>query len=151
MSCCGENAVTPGTPTSSSGYTAQKGMAAIRCDQAQLLQRLRGACCPAPQSNKSAIYSSVLTQDQATRCQPSQLEQVLTFPKVGVPESVRIQKAQTSVIECSLNQSNPATRYNYYPTFVPQAVCVPPTAEQLNSTTPKPTFWPGCTPQRNIR
>lgn len=151
MSCCGENAITPGTPTLSSGYTAQKGAAAIRCDQAQLLQRLRGSCCPTPQSNKVPIYSSVLTQDHATRCQPSPLEQALTFPKVGVTEGTRIQKTQTAVFECSLNQSNPATRYNYYPTFVPQAVCTPPTAEQLNSTTPKPTFWPGCTPQRNIR
>lgn len=151
MSCCGSDAVTPRTPTLSSGQTAQKAAAAVRCDQARLLSQLRGnagPCCTTPTSNKSAIYSSVLTQDHATRCQPSAAYQAKYFPKVGVPESVRIQRTQTANLECSVNQMNPATRFSLQTTFVPQAPCPPPTATQLNSTTPKPTFAPGCQPSR---
>ncbi len=153
MSCCPSG--NPGTPTFSSGLTAQRAAAAIRSDQAQLLARLRvgsADCCPPPRPNpKSAVYSSVLTQDQATRCQPPAAVQALTYPKVGVPESIRIQRLTTETIECAYDPYNPDTRFNGYTRFVPQAPCPAPTAAQLNSTNAKPTFWPGCTPQRFIK
>ena len=153
MSCCPSG--NPGTPTFSSGLTAQRAAEAVRADQARLLSRLRvgsDSCCPPPRPNtKSAIFSSVLTQDQASRCQPSAAVQALTYPKVGVPESVRIQRLTTETIECAYNPNNPETRFNSYVRFVPQAPCPAPTAAQLNSTNPKPTFWPGCTPQRFIK
>lgn len=135
---------TPGTPTLSSGYTAMRAANAIRCDQAQVLLRLQGGgqCCQGPVNNKAALYASVLEQDHATRCQPSQVVQALTFPKRATTENVRIQKATTNAILCGgVNKS-------LYRRFVPQAPCPPPTAEQLNSTAPKPTFAPGCTPSR---
>lgn len=136
--------------TLSSGYTDQLARDAVRCDQARILARLRngaGACCKPTQSNKSAMYASVLTQDKATACQPTAEEQ-LRFPKVGVPESVRIQQLQQATLVCSDNQFNPETRYSIYRRFVPQAPCPPPTATQLNSTNPKPSYIPGCDPGR---
>jgi hypothetical protein len=145
MSCC--DRTTPGTPTLSSGYTAMKAANAIRADQAQILLRLQGRVgsdqsCPGPVSNKVAMYASVLEQDHATRCQPSQAVQALTFPKRASTESVRIQKTMTDAILCG------GVNNSLYRRFVPQAACPPPTAEQLNSTAPKPTFAPGCTPSR---
>jgi hypothetical protein len=137
----------PGTPTISSGYTAQKVEAARQCDQARILSMLRGeSCCgssvkPNP---KSAIYSSILTQERATACQPGQVDQAYQFPRAGVPESVRIQKKTVEALACG----DESYRYGNYRRFVAVAPCPPPTAEQLNSTTPKPTFQPGCTPSR---
>jgi hypothetical protein len=138
---------TPGTPTLSSGYTAMRAANAIRCDQAQVLLSLQNRvggdqCCRTPVNNKAALYASVLEQDHATRCQPSQVDQALMFPKRATTESIRIQKATTNAILCG------GVNNSLYRRFVPQAPCPPPTAEQLNSTTPKPTFAPGCTPSR---
>jgi hypothetical protein len=143
----------PGTPTLSSGLTSQRANNAIRCDQARLLEKLRNnsSCNTTPPSTKSAIYSSILEQEHATACQPSPVVQALQFPKVGVPESVRIQRKVDYTITCASDQSNPETRYSYLRNFVTIPPCPPPTAAQLNSTTPRPTFWPGCLAQRNIR
>jgi hypothetical protein len=153
MACCSTSQGKPGTPTLSSGLTQQKAIDAARRDQARLLATLRNQpCgCPTPPNPRSAVYASVLTQDRATSCQPSPVVQAKTFPKVGVPESIRIQRLTTQALECSVNQVNPVTRFSY---LNPRGVVVPPcpgpTAEQLNSTTPKPTFWPGCQPTRFV-
>lgn len=152
MSCCTTSS--PGTPTFSSGYTARLAAAAKQADQARVLARLRATatdCCPTTPSNKAALYASVLEQDAATRCQPSPAEQALRFPRQGVPESVRIQRVITDTISCSVDPLDPNTRFSEYRPFLPPAPCPAPTAAQLNSTTPKPTFWPGCTPVRYLR
>lgn len=133
-----------GTPTLSSGHTAQLAEAARRCDQQRLLQSLRvgsGNCCAGAPNPKSAIYSSILTQERAAVCQPSPVEQSLQFPRAGTTESIRLQKTLDRTLTCD-------DRYSQYRRFVPVAPCPPPTAEQLNSTTPKPTYRPGCTPSR---
>jgi hypothetical protein len=153
MACCAPTNGIPGTPTLSSGLTQQKVQDAARRDQARILATLRASnCgCPTPPNPRGAIYSSVLTQDKATSCQPSPVTQALTYPKQGVPESIRIQRLTTQALECSVNPVNPITRFSY---LKPRGVVVPPcpgpTAEQLNSTTPKPTFWPGCQPTRFV-
>jgi hypothetical protein len=139
----------PGSPTLSSGLTQQRALEAARCDQARLLARLQAggtSCCPSTPSNKAAVYSSVLTQDMATRCQTPAAVQAATFPRVGVPESIRIQRTETRNVLCSVNPENPETRFAVYAPFIPPAPCPPPTAEQLNSTAPKPSYFPGCTP-----
>ena len=147
MACSPTNGI-PGTPNISSGYTSQLVQQAYRCDQARVLAQLQsGPCCPPPSTNKSAVYASVLEQEAATRCQANQVEQAKTFPKVGVPESVRIQRVQSAAIECSYNQFNPETRFAMYKRYDPPAPCPAPTAAQLNSTAPKPTFF-GCQPSR---
>ena len=57
----------------------------------------------------------------------------------GVPESVRIAKTATDVILCSFSPTDPNSRFvQYQGRFIPPA-CPPPSAEQLNSTLPKPT------------
>lgn len=154
MSTCTQTNGHPGTPTFSSGLTAQKTAAAIRCDQNRLLQNLRAgadSCCPVPPSTKSAIYSSVLTQERAMACQPSPVIQSFTYPRVGTTESIRIQKKMDSLLTCSTDPLSDESRYVLYRRQNPPAPCPPPTAAQLNSTTPKPTFFPGCTPTRYIR
>jgi hypothetical protein len=151
MSCAEYSNTVRGTPTFSSGLTARRAEEARRCDQQALLQRLRtgnAGCCPERPNPKSALYASVLEQDHATRCQPSPVTQADTFPRAGTTEAVRLQNTLATLATCSTNQTDPQTRYPYIRRFVPQAPCVGPTAEQLNSTTPKPTFAPGCTPSR---
>ena len=142
----------PGTPNISSGYTSQLVQQAFQCDRQRILEKLQlqqgtGNCCPPPATNKSAVYASVLEQEAATRCQANQVEQVETFPKVGVPESVRIQRVQSAALQCDYNQFNPETRFAMYKRYEPPAPCPAPTAAQLNSTAPKPTFF-GCQPSR---
>jgi hypothetical protein len=145
MSCGQTQYTIPGTPTISSGYTAKKIEAARQCDQQRLLNKLRGeSCCAIKPNPKSAIYSSILTQEKAIACQANQVDQAFQFPRVGVPESVRIQKKTAEALECG----DGGYKYGNYRRFVEIAPCPPPTAEQLNSTTPKPTFQPGCTPSR---
>jgi hypothetical protein len=154
MSSCTQTNGHPGTPTFSSGLTSQKALAASRCDQNRLLERLRvgaGTCCPGTPSTKTAIYSSILTQERATACQPSPLVQSLTFPRVGTTENIRIQKKMDALLTCSTDPLDNSSRYVLYRRQNPPAPCPPTPAEQLNSTTPKPTFFPGCTPTRYIR
>lgn len=149
MACSPTNGI-PGTPNISSGYTSQLVQQAFRCDQARVLAKLRtggGNCCPPPSTNKSAVYASVLEQEAATRCQANQVKQVDTFPKVGVPESVRIQRVQSASLQCTFNQFDPTTRFAMYKRYQPPPPCPGPTAAQLNSTAPKPTFF-GCQPSR---
>ena len=150
MPCCERTAITPGTPTLSSGYTQQKAAAAQRCDQARLLQTLRqgsASCCASPPSNKTAIYSSILTLERTATCQPSPVVQAKTFPKAGTTESIRLQNKVSDLITCSINPDDPYNRLNLYRKFVEQAPCPPPTAQQLNSTTPKQSFTV-CQPSR---
>jgi hypothetical protein len=148
---CSPTTGIPGTPNISSGYTSQLVQQAFRCDQARVLRLLQqggGNCCPSqPSTLKAAVYASVLEQEAATRCQANQVRQVDTFPKVGVPESVRIQRVQYANLQCSFNQFNPETRFAMYKRYEPPAPCPAPTAAQLNSTAPKPTFF-GCQPSR---
>lgn len=147
MACSPTNGI-PGTPNISSGYTSQLVQQAYRCDQARVLAQLQSqTCCPPPSTNKSAVYASVLEQEAATRCQANQVRQVDSFPKVGVPESVRIQRVQSASLQCSYDQFNPETRFAMYKRYQPPAPCPGPTAAQLNSTAPKPTFF-GCQPSR---
>lgn len=146
MARCSENAITPGTPTLSSGYTARLAAEANRCDQARILERLRGGtggCLPQPTPGRGAVYASVKEQEAATRCQVPQAIQRATFPRVGVPESVRIQKLIFEAEQCANNQFNPATRFASYARVVPLPCPVTPM-----NTTPKPTFRPGCPPSR---
>ena len=153
MSCCPPTEGSPGTPNFSSGLTSQKAAAAARADQDALLARLRGGLinsCPARPNTKSAIYSSVLTQQQATACQPTPQE-LATFPKVGTTESIRIQKTAEANLRCATDQFNPNTRYPLLRRYVPIPVCPPTPTAQLNSTLPKPTFYPGCNPTPFIR
>jgi len=143
--CVGNN---PGANISS-GYTNQLTRRAIQCDQARILAKLQGsgsACCSKPPgTNKAALYSSVLTQDMATACQPTPQE-FAKFPKVGVPESIRIQKTQTSALECSVNPLDPNTRFSDYRRWVPNPPCVLTPAETYNPNLPKPTYFGGCNP-----
>ena len=151
MSCGGYSTTVRGTPTFSSGVTARRAEEARRCDQQAVLQRLRvgaAGCCPGTPSLKTAMYASVLEQDNATRCQPSVVTQANEFPKAGTTESVRLQNKVAALATCSSDPYNPNERYPWIRRFVPQAPCVGPTAEQLNSTAPKPTFAPGCQPSR---
>jgi hypothetical protein len=153
MSCCAPTNGSPGTPNFSSGLTAQKAAAAARADQAALLARLRGGagpCCPGTPSNKTAIYSSVLTQKQATSCIPTPAQQA-TFPRVGTTESIRIQRTAEANLRCATSPLDPNTRYPLLRRWVPNVPCPPTPAEQLNSTAPKPTFYPGCNPTPFIR
>jgi len=150
MPCCERTAITPGTPTLSSGYTQQRALESRRCDQSRLLQTLRqgsSSCCASSIINKSAIYSSVLTLERTTACQTSPVVQAKTFPKVGTTESIRLQNKVSNLITCSINPDDPYNRLSPYRKFVEQAPCLPPTAEQLNSTTPKQTFTV-CQPSR---
>lgn len=154
MTSCSQTNGHPGTPTLSSGLTSQKTLAAARCDQNRLLETLRmgtGRCSPGVQSTKSAIFSSVLTQERATACQPSPVIQSLTFPRVGTTENIRIQKKMDALLTSSTDPFDPSSRYVLYRRQNPPAPCPPTPTEQLNSTTPKPTFFPGCTPTRYIR
>jgi hypothetical protein len=154
MASCIQTNGQPGTPTFSSGLTSQKAAAAIRCDQNRMLQQLRAgadSCCPGTPSTKSAIYSSVLTQERATACQPNPTVQSFTYPRVGTTESIRIQKKMDALLTCSTDPLIDESRYVLYRRQNPPAPCPPTPAEQLNSTTPKPTFFPGCTPTRYIR
>ena len=152
MSCPGISNTVPGTPTFSSGLTARRAEDAKRCDQARVLAMLRSgsaaACCAAPPTNKSAIYSSILTQDKAIGCQANQVTQAFQFPRAGTTESIRLQNKVSALATCSTDPYDPQQRYPLLRRWVPQAPCPPPTAEQLNSTTPKPTFAPGCQPSR---
>lgn len=151
MACCDRTGGGPGTPTLSSGHTEQLARNAVRCDQARVLARLQGynVCCSTPpRTNKAALYASVLEQDAATSCQPSPDFQAKFFPKVGVPESIRIQRVQTATIECAYNPYNPETRFAQYQNLRVGAPCAPSPSELINSTNPKPTFLPGCTPSR---
>jgi hypothetical protein len=151
MSCPENTNTVRGTPTFSSGLTARKAEEARRCDQQALLQRIRtgnAGCCPERPNPRSALYASVLEQDHATRCQPSNVTQADSFPKVGSTESVRLQNKVSALAACSSDPYDPSERYPWIRRFVPQAPCVGPTAEQLNSTAPKPTFAPGCQPSR---
>ncbi len=159
---CSSTAVTPGTaqaclstqplvrtPTLSSGYTASLTAQAIRCDQARILAQLQGKnFCPPPQTNnRVALYASILEQDAARGCPVSGPTQAFDYPRVGVPESVRIQRVQQTAFNCSVSQVNPETRFIQYKRYDPPAPCPGPTAEQLNSTAPKPTFF-SCQPSR---
>jgi len=149
MACSPTNG-NPGTPNISSGYTSQLVQQAYNCDRQRILGKLQqgsGNCCPPKPSNKSALYASILEQEAATRCQANPVEQAYKFPKVGVPESVRIQRVQSAAIQCSYNQFNPETRFAMYKRYEPPPPCPGPTAEQLNSTAPKPTFF-SCQPSR---
>ena len=57
----------------------------------------------------------------------------------GVPESVRTAKIGANTILCSFSPTDPNSRFvQYQGRFIPPA-CPPPSAEQLNSTLPKPT------------
>lgn len=156
MSSCTQTNGHPGTPTLSSGLTSQKALSASRCDQNRLLERLRVGAnarigCVGPSSTKSAIHSSILTQEHSMSCQPSPLEQSFTFPRVGTTESIRIQKKMDALLTCSVDPLDDSSRYVLYRRQNPPAPCPPTPTEQLNSTTPKPTFFPGCQPTRYIR
>lgn len=150
MSCPENTNTVRGTPTFSSGLTARRAEEARRCDQQALLQRIRTGvtCCPATPSLKTALYASVLEQDHATRCQPSNVTQADSFPKVGTTESIRLQNKVSALATCSSDPYDPSERYPWIRRFVPQAPCIGPTAEQLNSTMPKPSFASGCQPSR---
>ncbi len=141
MPCCSGTSITPGTGNISSGYTSQLQSKAVQCDQERLLARLRSVdCCTAPpQTPKGAVYSSILEQNAMTRCQPVPTTQSFLFPRVGVPESVRIQRVQDHAFLCS--SITPVTR------FIPPVPC-PPVTGQGNPVNPKPTNQPGCTPSR---
>jgi len=152
MSCQGISNTIPGTPTFSSGLTARRTEDARRCDQARILAQIRSGavanCCASPPTNKSAIYSSILTQDKAIGCQANQVSQAFQFPRAGTTESIRLQNKVSQLASCSTDPYDPQERYPLLRRFVPQAPCPAPTAQQLNSTTPKPTFAPGCQPSR---
>lgn len=150
MSACINSTAIPGTPTLSSGLTAQRAREAMRCDQARVLAMLRadaGTCCRLPQTNKSAVYASVLEDDRATRCQPGPVVQAFDFPRAGTTESIRIQRTTTNTLRCSIDPRNPNTAIsNVTRTVIPE-VCPAMTAEQLNSTMPKPPIGV-CQPSR---
>ncbi len=150
MAVCPQTTVTPNFPTSSSGHTAQLAAAAVRCDTARILERLRGgggaACAPTPPNPRAAVYASVLEQDAATSCQITG-PAALALPKRAMNASQLTLKRQQAVAVCANDQFNAATRFSSYVRVVPQAVCPPTPAEQLNSTAPKPTFY-GCQPSR---
>jgi len=151
MSSCNVAIITPGTATLSSGYTAKQTKKAILCDQARILASLQAGnygCTKPPTSTRSAIYSSILTQDKGILCQASPQE-IKSFPKAGTTESIRIQNLQQQTLLCSVDQYNPNTRYSVYRRFVPQAPCLGMTAEQLNSTMPKPSTKQDCNPGFN--
>ncbi len=150
MSSAENTVAVRGTPTFSSGLTARRAEEARRCDQQALLQRIRtgATCCPATPSLKTALYASVLEQDHATRCQPNPVIQTDEFPRAGTTEGIRLQNKVSALATCSSNPYDPSERYPWIRRFVPQAPCIGPTAEQLNSTNPKPTFAPGCQPSR---
>lgn len=141
----------PGTATLSSGYTAALQRNAVLCDRARVLAKLQeqqgSTCCPAPVSNKAAVYASVLEQKAATSCFPT-AQEALQFPKVAVPESIRIQRVIQENALCSTNPLNPATRFSQYTRRVFPPPCPPIPVTERNANLPKPTFQPGCTPSR---
>jgi hypothetical protein len=147
MSCCTNSTVR--TATFSSGLTQQKAIAAAQQDQARLLATLQrrgaAACCKDSPSQGSAASSSILEQRHATRCLPTVQEQAL-FPRVGVTESVRIQRRVDCLLAANTNPYNPETRFQQYRPYVPPAPCPAPPPQLQNSTNPKPYFFPGCTP-----
>jgi hypothetical protein len=150
MSSCINYTAIPGTPTLSSGLTAQKAQQAIRCDQARILAMLQngaGTCCKLPQTNKVALFASILEDDRATRCQPSPVVQAFNFPRAGTTENIRIQKTQTNTIRCSVDTRNPNTAISNVTRTVTPEICPGMTAEQLNSTMPKPPIGV-CQPSR---
>ena len=121
---------------------------AKRCNANNALARARmvygKACgtCGTPTSNKIVPTESSLLTANLSTC----AVQAIVRP-LPVPESVRIQRVQSAAIECSYNQFNPETRFAMYKRYDPPAPCPAPTAAQLNSTAPKPTFF-GCQPSR---
>lgn len=131
-----------GTPTISSGYTAQLTRQAIQCDRARLLQNLQ--CINRPTPGRGAVYASVKEIEAARGCGPSQAVQAETFPKVAVPESVRIQQLQRDAELCANNPLSPTTRFSQYARVFPSVVCTPTPMPQH----PKPTFWKECNPNR---
>ena len=132
--------------TESSGYTQRLVDNARRCDQERILKMLQSqapGCCASSSSPKLNIpaSSSIELKKQAS-CQifgPS----ALTYPKAGVPEGIRIQHLIDSANRCGL-----PTQGTYRPLNRPSLpICVPPTAEQLNSTQPTAPMI-GCQPSR---
>jgi hypothetical protein len=149
MSCCNQTYGVPGTPTLSSGLTAAAAEAARRADQARVLASLQrgSACCPTTPSNKSAVFASIVTIDKTVACQANQVTQAFQFPRAGITENARIQRKIDATLNCAYDPNDPRNRYVMYRQFVPQAPCPPPTAAQLNSTQPKPSFTV-CQPPR---
>jgi hypothetical protein len=139
--------VVPGTPTLSSGYTTRLAEDAVRCDQARLLARLQSVtgspCQPQPTPGPGAAWASILELDASRGCPPPASVQLQTFPKVAVPESIRIQRLIQQNELCSTNPFNPNARFSQYVRFIPTPCPVTPMP-----TIPRPTFRPGCTPSR---
>jgi hypothetical protein len=173
MPCSNSISKTPGSPTSGTGYAVRLTNQAIRCDQARLLSRLQGNYgCPVIQSNKSAIYSSILEQEAATGCQglppgtssnpgagdgfnSSSLNSSalitannLALPSVGVPSSVLTQRIQQQTIlnATAANATNPAARFSMYDRIIVPLPCIP---TYPNTAIPQPSknpichIWPG--------
>lgn len=146
MATCSSTAITPGTPTNSSGYTERLAQQAVDCDRARILARLQGGvsgCLPEPTGGRGAVYASILELDAARGCPVPQTVETFKYPRVGVPESVRIQRVIQDVTLCATNPLNPTTRFSEYARVFPAPCPVTPM-----NTTPKPTFRPGCTPSR---
>jgi hypothetical protein len=165
MSCsCISTTRTPGTPTSGSGYASRLAKNAVLCDQARLLYNLRnisggnGCACTKPTSSKSAVYSSILEQEAANRCNglvsngqtsgssgtsATNTQNILNFPKTAVQQSVRIQQIIDLTNQNGRNPSDPNTRFSSYNRIIIPLPCPVP-AEQLNSTLPKPSMSGPC-------
>jgi len=163
--CCTPTIITPGTPTSCTGYALKLTANAIRCDQTRLLARLQTSssqCCPPNRPNGSAVYASIKEQEAATRCSryisgsgttdgisngngninssgsSANTTATLSLPKSGVPESVRIQNIIQQTILASTDQFNPETRFSAYDRVFPPIPCITPESK-INPAIPKPS------------
>lgn len=141
MSTCNGNSSSPGTPTLSSGYTAQLTRHAIQCDRARILANLQ--CQPRPTPGPGAVYASVKEIEASVACGAPN-GQVIQYKQVAVPESIRVQQLMRDAELCANNPLNPNTRFSQYARVFPSVVCVPTPMP----TRPAPTFWRECTPNR---
>jgi hypothetical protein len=156
MPCSNSISKTPGSPTSGTGYAVRLTQQAIRCDQARLLSRLQETyTCSVTQSNKSAVYSSILEQEAATSCQglssgSSALvtANILASPGTSVPSSVLTQRIQQQTIlnATAATATNPAARFSMYDRTIVPLPCIP---TYPNTAIPQPSknpichIWPG--------
>ncbi len=140
-----------GSANFSSGYTQQLQRQAVLCDQISILAKLRqtsdnGCCVVRPTNATNTTPASVYIQNLKKGCTLTP-DQELGFPKNGISEGERIKRLQQKCVDEAQNQFDASTRFVGYQRFVPQAPCVPPTAEQLNSTQPMAPMI-GCQPSR---
>ena len=132
----------PGTATLSSGYTSKLTANAIRCDTQRVLARLQngaGGCCASRPLPGGGVNASILEMDAQRGCQNqvssgSIIQEQLQYPRVGIPESIRIQRVQQNLLTASVNPLNPLTRFSMYDRNILPLVCPPPV---INSTQPR--------------